>query len=69
MNNCNEHGNIETLPDPTQVEIEFLPPYIESIPQPLDAEIIAAIKVNHKRWRVEHAVDLFDIGEMDILQN
>lgn len=66
MDNCSAHGTIETLPQFNHVEVAFLPPNTTSKLQPLDAGIIAAMKVRYRRRQMERAVDLLDVGDMDI---
>lgn len=66
MDNCSAHGSKETLPSLQHVEVEFLPPNTTSKLQPLDAGIIAAMKVRYRRRQMEHAVDMLDEGVLDV---
>ena len=54
MDNCSAHGSKETLPILKHVEIEFLPPNTTSKLQPLDAGIIAEMKVLYRRHQIEN---------------
>lgn len=69
MDNCSAHGTTETVSQLDHVEVAFLPPNTTSKLQPLDAGIIAAMKVRYRRRQMERAVDLLDVGDMDIYKN
>ena len=66
VDNCSAHGNIATLPDLSHVEVHFLPPNITSRFQPLDAGIIAAVKMGYKKRHLERALNLADMDAKDI---
>lgn len=60
LDNCSAHGTEETLPLLDNVEVVFLPPNTTSKLQPLDAGIIAALKVRYRKWQYERALDYMD---------
>ena len=57
LENASAHGNVETLPPLTNVEILFLPPNTTAKLQPMDAGIIACLKRGYRKWQYEMAVD------------
>lgn len=58
----------ETLPILGNISIEFLTLYNTSKLQPLEAGIIAAMKVRHRRRETEHVVDLIETCKLDIFK-
>lgn len=69
MDNCSAHGTKHTLPELDNIDIQFLPPNTTSKLQPLDAGIIAAMKKRYRKRQMEHAVDLLDVGVLNIYKN
>lgn len=66
MDNCSAHGNHHSLSELSNVKVYFLPPNSTSSLQPLDAAIIASMKMQYGRRHMERAVDLSDVGVKDI---
>lgn len=66
MDNCSAHGSEHTLPALQNVKVSFLPPNTTSRLQPLDAGIIAALKMRYRKKQMEYAVDQLDVGATDI---
>ena len=66
IDNCSAHGSKNSLPDFPNVEILFLPPNTTSKLQPLDAGIIASLKVRYRSMQYESALDRTEIGAKDI---
>lgn len=66
IDNCSAHGTAETLPSIEGVHVHFLPPNSTSRLQPLDAGIIAALKVRYRSQQYEHALDRMDVNLKDI---
>lgn len=64
LDNCSAHGTMEKLPYFANVTVIFLPPNSTSKVQPMDAGIIAAMKVKYRRYQMERALDL---AEEDVL--
>lgn len=64
--NCSAHGSLESIPPIDNVEILFLPPNSTSKLQPLDAEIIATLKIKYRKIQYEHALDRIDSGISNI---
>ena len=57
LDNGSAHGNVETIPPLTNVEIVFLPPNTTAKLQPMDAGVIAYLKRGYRKWQYEMAVD------------
>ena len=57
IDNCSAHGTLENLPSLSNVEVIFLPPNTTSKLQPLDAGIIASLKLRYRKKQMEHAVE------------
>ena len=66
MDNCSAHGSQDSQPELRNVSILFFPPNTTSRLQPLDAGIIAAIKLRYRRRQMEFAVDMAEVGKGDI---
>eukprot|EP00171_Calliarthron_tuberculosum_P006886 IDg6886t1 len=60
IDNCSAHGTQESLPTLQAVTVIFLPPNTTSKTQPMDAGVIASIKVRYRTAQMERAVDLID---------
>lgn len=60
IDNCSAHGNVFKIPELCNVSVEFLPPKTISKMQPLDAELIAAMKLRYRSFQMERALDLSD---------
>lgn len=72
IDNCSAHGTVESLPSLSNVRVVFLPPNCTSKIQPMDAGIIAALKLRYKRMHMERALDNLDaevknIYKVDVL--
>lgn len=61
MDNCSAHGSIHSLPTLSHVEFYFLPPNTTAKLQPLDAGIIASVKMRYRQRHLDRAVDLADV--------
>ena len=66
MDICSAHGSQDSQPELRNVSILFFPPNTTSRLQPLDAGIIAAIKLRYRRRQMEFAVDMAEVGKGDI---
>lgn len=55
IDNCNAHGWEENIPKLPKERIAFLPPNCTSKIQPLDAGIIAALKISYRKFHMERA--------------
>lgn len=66
LDNCSAHGTDDTILATTNVEVIFLPPNTTSKLQPMDAGIIAAMKLRYRKLQMERAVDLLDVNVKDI---
>lgn len=60
LDNCSPHGSKDSLPPLDNVEVYFLPPNTTSKIQPMDAGIIAAVKVKYRNVQYSHALDRAD---------
>ena len=60
IDNCSAHGR------PANTTVQFLPPSTKNRIKPLDAGIIAALKVRYRRRFIEYALDQTDKEEYDI---
>lgn len=72
LDNCSAHGRMESLPEMENVRVVFLPPNTTSKVQPMDAGIIASMKVKYRRYQMDRALGLSeehirDIYKLDIL--
>ena len=72
LDNCSAHGSQQSMPDMDNVRVVFLPPNTTSKVQPMDAGIIACMKVRYTRLQMERALDLVDenvknIYKVDVL--
>lgn len=72
IDNCSAHGNDTNIPHLSNVTVKFLPPNTTSKIQPLDAGIIASLKLRYRAFQLERALDLIDqdvkaIYKVDIL--
>lgn len=66
LDNCSAHGNLQSLPALCNVVVTFLPPNTTSKIQPMDAGIIAAVKVRYRKMHMERALDAIDESIKDI---
>lgn len=74
LDRCTAHGTSSNLPSLPNVCIEFLPPPVRPGPncttnqrvQPMDAGIIAALKIRYKRFHMENALDNVDMDSQDV---
>lgn len=62
IDNCSAHGSVDSLPPVENVDVVFLPPKTTSKLQPLDAGIIAALKIRYRQLQYDHAIDRIDAG-------
>lgn len=69
MDGCSAHDSKNTLQTLNTVEIKFFPPNMTSKLQPLDSEIVAAMKVRYTRRQMEHAVDLLNADVINFYGN
>lgn len=69
IDNCSAHQTTEALPQLNHVKVVFFSANATSKPQSLDDDIFAVLKVQYRHLRKERAVDLSDVGEMDICKN
>lgn len=60
IENCSAHGYCATLPELCNVGTEFLPRNTTYKLQPLDAGIIASLKLRYRRLQMETALDVVD---------
>ena len=60
VDNCADHGNVDSLPPLENVEVFFLPPNTTSQIQPMDAGVIAAVKARYRKMQYAYALDRFD---------
>ena len=63
IENCSAHGTLENLPSLQPVSVFFLPPNTTSKMQPMDAGVIASVKLRYRTFKMEPAVDLIDETE------
>lgn len=66
VDNCSAHGKHNTLPELSNVRVEFLPPNTTSKVQPLDAGIIAWVKNRYRRRLLMRVFDNIDMGRKSI---
>lgn len=66
IDNCSAHGNKEALPSLPNVRVEYFPPKCTSIVQPMDAGIIAALKLRYKRRHMERALENMEVQTEDV---
>lgn len=57
VNNCSEHGAVETIPALNNVVEIFLPPNSTSKIQPIDENIISSAKVRYRISQVDLEID------------
>ena len=60
VDNCSALGSVETLPELRSVTVLSLPPNTTSKVQPMDAGVIAAIKLRYRLMHTERDVDMVD---------
>lgn len=60
VDNCSAHGSDQTVPSLDHVKVKFLPPNTTCKLQPLDAGIIAAVKMRYRFFHMDRALDLID---------
>ena len=60
IDNCSAHGTIENMPELTNMLVLFLPLNCTSKIQPMNAGIIASLKVHYRRLQMEHALYKID---------
>lgn len=61
IDNCSAHGKKEALPCLPNIRVEYFPPNCTSIIQPMDAGIIAALKLRYKRRHMERALENMEV--------
>lgn len=66
IDTCSAHGNIEAIPPLRNVVVKFLPPSTTSKIQPMDAGIVAAVKLRFRKMHMERALDAIDESIKDI---
>lgn len=66
LDDCSAHGRMETIPEMDNVRVMFLPPNTTSKVQPMDAGIIAAMKMKYRRYQMERALDMSETNVRDI---
>lgn len=66
IDNCSAHGTEGNLPMLPNIEVVFLPPNCTSKIQPMDAGIIAALKLRYKRMQMDYALDRIDLDAKDV---
>eukprot|EP00171_Calliarthron_tuberculosum_P003120 IDg3120t1 len=66
LDNCSAHGKPGTLPVLNNVEIIFLPPNTTSKVQPMDAGVIACVKMRYRRFQISRALDSEDRNTGDV---
>ena len=54
--NASYHGMRDTLPNLLNVQVQFLPPNMTSLAQPLDAGIIARMKKRFKKRQIHQVL-------------
>ena len=65
IDNATCHGNSNTIPKHSNIEVVFLPKNTTSRIQPLDAGVIACIKRRYRGKQVKRAVQLIENGGVD----
>ena len=57
IDNCSAHGTAEMFPEMPNLRIVYLPPDCTSRVQPMDAGVIAALKLRYKKLHMDRALD------------